>query len=138
MRDMLTLGVLRASLISPGPRPARKDYFNLYVKTRSWMLTAHPRKACCPHLWECCWQMAYSWQPCQNGPTCRPLSPPGVTPLPGCAGRARFSDFSGLTRPRDQEMTAIEKMACYTHRSQRRALCHATGSMGKPQGQQEA
>lgn len=35
--------------------------------------------------------------------------------------------YLGIARPTDQELTAIEKTACYTHRSQEKGACQATG-----------
>lgn len=43
--------------------------------------------------------------------------------------------YSGVTKPTDQKMMAIEKRVCYIHRSQEKGARHALeGHKGKCQG----
>lgn len=50
--------------------------------------------------------------------------------------------YSGLVRPTDLETIAIEKIVCYTHRSQEKRACHSVGwgwgTWGSTQFGQEA
>ena len=44
--------------------------------------------------------------------------------------KCKFSDYSGVVRPTDQETTAIEKTVCYTHRWEEEG--HATPCRATP------